>query len=104
MGKYIELAKEIGKLCESKRESYGASFDRAGEIMRVLYPNGIRIEQYDDALVVVRAIDKLFRIATRKDAFGESPYADLCGYALLGAARDEEKNQPVKVEAPKVEV
>lgn len=45
------------------------------------------IEQMDDALCVVRILDKLFRIATDRDALGESPYVDIAGYALLGAAR-----------------
>lgn len=35
-------------------------------------------------LCIVRIFDKLMRIANKKDAFAESPYADLAGYALLG--------------------
>ena len=38
-------------------------------------------------------IDKLFRIATRKDAFGESPYRDIAGYALLGLVSDLEEEK-----------
>jgi hypothetical protein len=34
-------------------------------------------------------LDKLFRIATARDALGESPYRDIAGYGLLGAARAE---------------
>jgi len=44
---------------------------------------------------VVRVIDKLFRIAQRgvdgKDLGGESPWRDVTGYGILGAARDERK-------------
>ena len=57
--------------------------------MRILYPEGIAPDQMDDALAVTRILDKLFRIANHKDAFGESPYLDIAGYALLGAARHE---------------
>ena len=39
-------------------------------------------------LTITRIIDKLFRIANRKDAFGESPYRDLTGYGLLGYVKD----------------
>jgi len=103
MGKYVDMGRDIGKLCESKNEAYGASFDKAGSVMRVLYPGGIRPEQYDDALAVVRVIDKLFRIATRKNAFGESPWRDIGGYAILGAAKDEDVPDAPKVEPSKQE-
>jgi len=39
-------------------------------------------------LTITRIIDKLFRIANRKDAFNESPYWDLTGYGLLGYVKD----------------
>jgi hypothetical protein len=81
---YMRLAKEIAVTVAEKQEAYGESFYKAGEILSLLYPNGILPEQYDDMLCVVRIIDKLFRIATDKDAFGESPYRDIAGYALLG--------------------
>ena len=42
-------------------------------------------------LAVVRIVDKLFRIATDKDAFGESPFKDIAGYGILGVANAEEK-------------
>ncbi len=85
---YYKIAQQIAATVTEKQDAYGDSFGRSGEIMRILYPNGISHEQMDDALVVVRMIDKLFRIANRKDAFGENPYQDLCGYGLLGAAKD----------------
>jgi hypothetical protein len=88
---FVKFGEEIGNLVAEKNEAYGDSFGKIGNVMRELYPNGINIEQMDDALTVVRVIDKLFRIATKKDAFGESPWKDICGYGLLGWRRDEEK-------------
>ena len=85
-----ELGKEIGKLVNEKQKAYGDSFGRSGDVMRQLYPNGITPAQYYDALAVVRIIDKLFRIASQKNAFGESPYRDIVGYGLLGAAKSLE--------------
>lgn len=82
---------QIGALVAEKNKAYGSSFDNAGHVMRLLYPNGISLEQMDDALAVVRVIDKLFRIATARDAFGESPWRDIAGYSLLGAARAERR-------------
>lgn len=84
---YEELGAEIGRLVTVKQKAYGDSFGRAGEVLRILYPNGVPDESLDDALVVVRVIDKLFRIATDKDALGEDPWRDIAGYALLGASR-----------------
>lgn len=86
--KYASLAKEIAELLEQKQHAYGDSFGKAGSIMRILYPDGVSIEALSDALTVVRVIDKLFRVATNKDAFGESPWRDIAGYAILAAERD----------------
>jgi hypothetical protein len=86
---YAELGAGIGRLVEEKQAAYGDSFGRAGEVLRVLYPEGIRPDQLDDALAIVRIVDKLFRIATAPDALGESPYRDIAGYAILGTARTE---------------
>ncbi len=84
---YALMGQKIGELVEQKQAAYGDSFGKAGNILRELYPDGIRPEQYDDALCIVRIIDKLFRVATDRDAFGESPYRDIAGYGILGAFR-----------------
>ena len=91
---YAELGEEIGRLVEEKQACYGDSFGKSGAVMLVLYPDGIAPEQMDDALCIVRILDKLFRIATDKDALGESPYRDIAGYALLGAMKSK-NNQSV---------
>ena len=87
--KHQIIAQELGDVVAEKNAAYGGSFDRAGEVMLVLYPNGLTPEQMADALGVVRVVDKLFRIANKKDAFGESPWRDIAGYGILGATRDE---------------
>ena len=86
-GYYARLGDEIGELVEKKQAAYGNSFGKSGDVMRILYPQGIAPAQMDDALAVVRVVDKLFRIATDKDALGESPWRDIAGYGLLGARR-----------------
>jgi hypothetical protein len=86
---YKQLGEEIGALVETKQAAYGNSFGKSGAIMRILYPEGIPTEKMDDALTVVRVLDKLFRIATARDALGESPWRDVAGYALLSVARVE---------------
>lgn len=89
MKNYAKLGEEIGRLVEEKQAAYGDSFGKSGAVMRVLYPAGIAPEQMDDALCIVRILDKLFRIATDKDALGESPYRDIAGYAILGAVKSQ---------------
>jgi len=86
---YKQLGTEVGELVDEKNAAYGNSFEKCAEHLKMLYPNGIRPDQYGDALALVRIFDKEMRIATRKDAFGESPYRDIAGYGLLGAMKDE---------------
>jgi hypothetical protein len=87
MPDYEQLAVEIGRLVAEKQAAYGDAFGKAGQVLRVLYPEGVKPEQLDDALTVVRVVDKLFRIATNRDALGENPWRDIAGYALLSVAR-----------------
>ena len=96
MPDYHKIGSEVGALVKEKNAAYGDSFGRAQEVLSTLYPNGIQPEQYQDMLAIVRVIDKLFRIATKKDAFGESPWNDICGYAILGIANDMENQQGQK--------
>jgi hypothetical protein len=82
-GRYERIGMSIGCLVDKKQAAYGRSFDKAGIVLRQLYPEGIRPEQYDDLLAIVRILDKFFRIATDKRAFGENPWGDVAGYSLL---------------------
>lgn len=81
------LATSLGLLLEEKNKAYGSSFDDTGSFLKLLYPQGIEPDQYGDALALVRIFDKMKRIATNKDAMGESPFQDLAGYGILGLRR-----------------
>ena len=83
---YAALGKSIGELVQSKNAAYGDSFSKSGDILAILYPNGVATNQYEDMLAITRVIDKMFRIATDRDALGESPWRDVAGYALLAVA------------------
>ncbi len=83
-GAYEALGRSIGAMVDRKQVEYGDSFHRCEAIIRVLWPDGIPVESYVDALAVVRVIDKLFRIAAGKRG-DENPWADIAGYGLLGA-------------------
>lgn len=79
-----QLGTDLGKLLEEKNAAYGSSFAASGDFLRLLFPRGVPADRYDDALLMVRIFDKQMRIATDKDAFGESPYQDIAGYGILG--------------------
>lgn len=82
-------AERIARLVEQKSAAYGDAVGATDAALRALWPNGIPPERYRDAALIVRCWDKFKRIANRKDAFGESPWDDVAGYALRGAAMDE---------------
>ncbi len=84
-----EVGGEIIDLVVEKNNAYGDSYQKSADILRILYPNGVRPDQYEDLLGMARLIDKQFRIANKKDAFGESPWRDICGYGLVASAADE---------------
>ncbi len=92
MGKYEDLARQVGQLVDQKNKAYGNSFGESADFLKILYPNGVKPEQYTDMLCVVRIFDKLKRIATSKDAFSENPYRDIVGYGLLGLSLDQSGN------------
>ncbi|RLC88646.1 MAG: hypothetical protein DRJ03_01870 [Chloroflexi bacterium] len=85
---FAEIGTAIGKLVTEKNEAYGDSFRNSGEIIRLLYPNGVMPGQYRDMLATVRVIDKLNRIAQDKGAFDENPRRDIAGYAVLAVHAD----------------
>jgi len=85
---YTNIGATIGHLVEEKNEAYGSSFERSQEILKILYPEGVQPSQYKDMLAITRVVDKLFRIANKKDAFGENPWQDIAGYGILGTANE----------------
>ena len=84
-------ADAIGDLVAEKNLAYGDAFSKAGEVLKILYPDGVSTDKYLDILVTVRILDKLFRIANSKDAFGESPWQDIAGYGILMSAYSNAK-------------
>lgn len=96
MGDYKDLGNEVGTLVDEKNKMYGNSFGLAGDFLKLLYPDGIKPEQYIDMLSLVRIFDKLCRIANKKNAFNEDPYFDIAGYAILALKNDKELRKASK--------
>lgn len=40
-GKYEQIATAVGKLVDEKNKAYGNSFMKAGDFLKILYPDGI---------------------------------------------------------------
>jgi hypothetical protein len=90
---YKEIAEEIGDVVDVKNAAYGSSFAKSGDFLRLLYPDGIPVDRYEDMLLVVRIFDKQMRIATDRDALGESPFGDIAGYGILGVSLHHERKE-----------
>jgi hypothetical protein len=87
LSSFEQIGNEIGKLVTEKNKAYGNAFEKSCDILKVLYPDGIPVDKLQDALTIVRIIDKLMRIATDKDAFGEDPFRDIAGYSILAVEK-----------------
>lgn len=83
---FLEVAMKLGNLVERKNPKYGNAFAKAGEFLKILYPDGIKPEDYAPMLVLVRIFDKQMRIATDSNISpydDESPWADIAGYGII---------------------
>ena len=89
--RFTDQVDKVAMIVKQKNQAYGNSFGTAGKALRILYPDGIKPEQYDDALLITRIWDKIKRLSVDNDPFGESPYVDIAGYAICGATMKEDK-------------
>jgi len=79
---YESVGSAIGRMLDEKQQNYGDSFHKCPAVLKVLYPDGIPVDQYENVLWMARILDKLFRLAKgMPDA--EDPIRDIAGYALL---------------------
>lgn len=89
------LASEVGNTLQRKNIQYGDSFQKTPKILEILYPDGVKPNQYRNLLTLVRMLDKINRISAsgqggkhiRDD---EDPWTDLAGYAILAQTIQEE--------------
>jgi len=83
------LGAEIGELVDHKSASYSNgqadSCQVAGDMLYLLFPDGVEPEQYGDMLLLVRIIDKMIRVANGNEG-DESAWKDIAGYALRAEA------------------
>lgn len=83
----------MGELVDKKAAAYGNSLDRGAEVMALLCPDGVKPEQYFDFVIASRIFDKIARKLTNNDAFGENPWIDVIGHAMVALRHEEERKQ-----------
>ena len=98
-----QIGTELAELCSEKNKAYGSSFEKTEPFLKLLWPNGIRPDEYQDLGLVFRVFDKMMRVANQKEAFGESPWRDIAGYGMLGAAQDEQPEKKPSQDAPQID-
>ena len=84
---FHEITDKLAKLLVVKEKSYGQSFNLVGDVLRLMAPDGIKPEQYDDVLTVVRITEKLFRVMKGAED-EESQYQDIAGYSILKLVKE----------------
>ncbi len=90
---WAEIGGEIIKLVDESNKAYGDSTEKSAAILQILWPDGVPVDRMHDFRCMVSILDKLSRIATDKDAFGECAFRDIAGYALLGYRHDLKTHQ-----------
>jgi hypothetical protein len=85
---YEAIGAKVGKVVFEKNIKYGDSFHKCGDFFRIIYPNGIRPEQYDDMLYLARDFDKSMRIANGSQG-EENPVMDKIGYGILMLGKEK---------------
>ena len=90
---WAELTGELARILDKSNAAYGSSTVKSAKIMEILWPEGVPVDRMHDARCMISILDKLSRIATDKDAFGECPWRDVGGYALLAYREDLKKNR-----------
>ena len=78
-----EILGEVASIVEEKDKAYGGAVDEVGKFLKILFPNGILPEQFDDLTFILRIFDKLKRMARDPNSLNEDTCQDLIGYASL---------------------
>jgi hypothetical protein len=87
-GQYTRTGREIGQLVDKKNAQYGDAINVTGDFLKLLFPNGIQPENYNNVAVLVRVFDKMKRIANGNQG-EENAWRDICGYGLLMSKEDD---------------
>jgi len=91
---FFELGEKLGYTTAVKNDSYGDAFLQIVKIFEILYPDGISVEQYKNATLLVRVLDKICRISNgNANVFDEDAFLDLGGYSLIGMVDNKKEKK-----------
>ena len=88
MKSYQEIANDLVELLDEKNAAYGNSFLDTPEILKILYPEGVATDDFENLLTITRILDKIYRIANNDTS--EDPWFDIAGYAFLAMRKRAE--------------
>lgn len=86
---FLQTATDLGRLLEEKNRQYGNSYIIVPDILRILYPDGIKPDEYGDASTIVRILDKISRRAAGHSDAAED-WRDIGGYGVVKLAEVKE--------------
>jgi hypothetical protein len=86
--KLRELGQKLGDTVYEKNIRYGSAYKSTAACMKILYPQGIKPGELQDATIIVRVLDKLARIA---NGHFDDSWSDIAGYGLIGTSLHEKK-------------
>lgn len=82
------LGQKLGGTVYEKNIRYGSAYKSTAACMKILYPQGIKPSELQDATIMVRVLDKLARIA---NGHFDDSWSDIAGYGLIGTLLHEKK-------------
>ena len=96
---FVGVATEIGELLVIKDAAYGSAFEKTKEILKILFPNGLPVEAFDDGLTIQRILDKICRLTVlctnpdenKTDERTEDAWKDIAGYAIKALCEQRRK-------------
>lgn len=90
MNKIEEKTQELAEMLGNKAKKYGNSYEILPDLLKIFFPEGIKVEQYSDVIFYTRILDVMIRRANGNypDAF-----KFISGYATVQQISEEEKNE-----------
>lgn len=96
---FVAVATEIGELLVVKDAAYGSAFEKTKEILKILFPNGLPVEAFDDGLTIQRILDKICRLTVlctnpeenKTEERTEDAWKDIAGYAIKALCEQRRK-------------
>ena len=87
----VEILKDMQDLAKRKNKTYGDSYDKAGKILDILYPNGPTGLSTVLYFLIVQIVHKLSRVSQTKGMSLIDSLIDLSMYSILAIVQVEKE-------------